>query len=91
MATIFDVPIFFAPGLIAEIVNWLAGRAPQLPLKCQAIIRYQHPAAPGVLKKVGTKWQFIFKQAQRAVTPGQSVVFYQGQKVIGGGLIKRAL
>jgi len=64
--------------------NWLSGESPKLPLKVMAKIRSRHEAAPGVLKNDN---QFIFNKPQRAITPGQSVVFYKGEELLGGGII----
>jgi tRNA-specific 2-thiouridylase len=79
----------FKKELFVEQVNWLTDKAPILPLKINAKIRYRQKAATAVIvKKLKTgKYKLIFSQAQRAVTPGQSVVFYRGQQVLGGGII----
>ena len=53
-----------------------------------AKIRYNHPGAPCSLKKLGAdRLQVDFREPQRAITPGQAVVFYQGEYVAGGGVI----
>ncbi len=76
--------------LIAEKVNWISGREPKLPFKIKAKIRYLHPAASATLVKKlqARKYKLIFSKVQRAITPGQSVVFYRGEKVLGGGIIR---
>jgi len=76
--------------LIAEKVNWVSGKAPKLPLKIKAKIRYLHPAnSATITKKLKPKtYQLIFGRPQRAITPGQSVVFYRGKVVLGGGIIR---
>lgn len=76
----------FKSGLIAKNVNWIAVR-PRLPLKCQAVIRYRHQPVKCIVKKSGVNYDVKFKDPQRAVTPGQSVVFYSGKQVLGGGII----
>ena len=74
--------------LIAKDINWISGKEPKLPLKIKAKIRYRHEPAPAVIKKVGrSKYKVIFSKPQRAITPGQSVVFYNSQEVLGGGII----
>lgn len=83
-----DDPALFSDELIARDAHWVSGAQPKLPLKCIAVIRYGHI---GVECKVG-KGQGIalsvqFKKPQRAVTPGQSVVFYKGNEILGGGVI----
>ena len=89
----------YGKKLIAKGVNWLSGAAPKLPLKCQAVIRYGHKPIQSTVTKTGDNYRVKFRQAQRAITPGQSVVFYsprsspkamvwgQGGEVLGGGII----
>lgn len=67
---------------IAEI-NWI-GKTPKFPLNLSVKIRYRTPVVPATLSKNG---KLEFKNPQRAITPGQSVVFYKSQKVLGGGVI----
>jgi tRNA-uridine 2-sulfurtransferase len=64
-------------------VNWISGKAPEFPLKIKAKIRYGHKPSAAVLYKN----KIIFTVSQRAITPGQSVVFYKGKEMIGGGVI----
>lgn len=67
--------------------NWIL-KAPKFPLLLKAKIRYGHKAAEAMLKKTKTKrYKLSFKTAQRAVTPGQSAVFYKRDEVLGGALI----
>jgi len=75
--------------LIAENVNWISGKEPNLPLKIKAKIRYRHELASAIIcrEKQKTKYKILFKKSQRAITPGQSVVFYKGQELLGGGII----
>lgn len=70
-------------------VNWISGRAPKLPLKVNAKIRYRHKAAPAIIarKIKANAYNLKFKKPQRAITPGQSAVFYKGREVLGGGVI----
>ncbi|MCR5686085.1 MAG: tRNA 2-thiouridine(34) synthase MnmA [Lachnospiraceae bacterium] len=56
-------------------------------LRCSAKIRYHHVEQPGILKKDVEGYRFIFDEPQRAVTPGQSLVLYEGSSVLGGGKI----
>jgi tRNA-uridine 2-sulfurtransferase len=71
--------------LVASDLTFVSGEAPAGPLAITAKIRYNSPEAEATLLPDG---QVQFKQPQRAVTPGQSVVFYQGEEVLGGGIIK---
>lgn len=80
--------VLYQGRLLATNVNWLAPVAPKRTLKCTAVIRYGHPAVAcraTPLKKSDYVVEFL--EPQRAVTPGQSVVFYQNNRVLGGGLI----
>ncbi|MEI7620455.1 MAG: tRNA 2-thiouridine(34) synthase MnmA [Candidatus Falkowbacteria bacterium] len=84
----FDDLIFYKNKLIAKKVNWISGKEPKLPFACSAVIRYRHPAVKCTAVSKNTRgYEIVFKEAQRAITPGQSVVFYQGQEVLGGGII----
>lgn len=74
--------------LMAEKVSWISGRPPKLPTRVKAKIRYKHEEASCVIKKIKNNYKIIFDKPQRAVTAGQSVVFYRGDEVLGGGVIK---
>lgn len=75
--------------LIAKNVNWILKREPKLPLEVEAKIRYrQNLAKAKIRKKLKEKTYLIeFKSPQKAITPGQSVVFYKGEELLGGGII----
>ena len=78
----------FKKELVAENVNWIPGREPNLPLKIEAKIRYKSDLAQAFISKMGEKkYKIKFSLSQRAITPGQSVVFYKGQELLGGGTI----
>jgi len=74
--------------LIVDKINWLAGQAPKFPFKCSAVIRYRHPEESCIIKKSKFGLKVIFSKPQRAITPGQSVVFYKKKELLGGGIIK---
>ncbi len=81
--------ILYEKGLVAKKVNWLSGRMPKKAFKCSAVIRYGHPAVDClVTPKNKTDYLVAFTKPQRAVTPGQSVVFYDKKRVLGGGIIR---
>jgi len=82
-------PKLYQQELVAEKINWLVA-APKLPMKLQAKIRYRQPDQVAVLDYTNNKKSLIvkFKEPQRAVTSGQSVVFYQKDVCLGGGIIK---
>jgi len=77
--------------LIAGDVNFIAGEAPEAPIRVEARIRHRHEPAPATVRMLADGHAEVrFDEPQRAVTPGQSVVWYQGDLVIGGGVIERA-
>src|SRR5262245_8407021 len=76
--------------LVAESVNFIACDPPAEPLAVEAKIRHSHVAAPATVRAVGEdRAEVVFEAPQRAVTPGQSVVWYRGDLVVGGGVIAR--
>jgi tRNA-specific 2-thiouridylase len=76
-----------ASALIAENVNWVGG-APDGPLRVDAKIRYRTPAAAATVTPLaGGAARVVFDAPQRAITPGQATVFYDGDEVLGGGAI----
>lgn len=80
--------VLYRDRLKAKRVNWLSGREPQCSFRCQAVIRYGHPAVACSVEPQGRKQCLVkFTKPQRAVTPGQSVVFYDKERVLGGGVI----
>jgi len=86
-----DHPALFKDRLTSAEWHWVSGAAPKLPLACRARIRYRQPlqactAKPG--PEAGTL-DLHFEQPQRAVTPGQFVVLYDGDEVVGGGVITK--
>jgi len=70
-----------------EKVNWINPSLIKFPLKCSAQIRYRSQAWPCQIEKKAQKFQAIFKKPLQAVTPGQSIVFYQKKLLLGGGVI----
>jgi tRNA-specific 2-thiouridylase len=81
-------------SLTASGVNWVSGKAPEEWLTVSAQIRHRHTAAPAKVRSTGTvrlkpdaTVQVEFDTPQTAITPGQAVVFYDGDEVLGGGWI----
>lgn len=80
--------MLYRDSLIADHVNWVSGRAPVGILECKATIRYRHKPENAKVKLAQKgKYEVKFATPQRAVMPGQSVVFYNKDKVLGGGII----
>jgi tRNA-specific 2-thiouridylase len=73
--------------LTASGVNWILG-APAGPIRVAAQIRHRHQAAPATARALGDGHaELVFDAPQIAITPGQAVVFYDGDVVVGGGWI----
>ena len=80
----------FRQELAVMDVNWISGSAPPSGgFRCEARIRYRQPLQKCTVNLQPTtyKLQTIFDEPQRAVTPGQSIVFYRGEEMLGGGII----
>ncbi len=76
--------------LIASNLNWPAAAMPRHPFKVKARVRYRHPEAEATVIPLGEDSVYVkFAEPQMAITPGQAIVFYQGDTVIGGGTIDR--
>jgi tRNA-specific 2-thiouridylase len=77
-------------SLTAREINWLSIAAPKEPRRAQVKIRNKHVPAAATLIPTGddSRIQVKFDQPQRAVTPGQAAVFYDGDLVLGGGWIE---
>ncbi len=71
----------FSKELTVKNINWISNV--RFPLKVMAKIRYRHKPGSAVVNKN----KVVFVKPQRALTPGQSAVFYKGQEVLGGGVI----
>jgi tRNA-specific 2-thiouridylase len=82
----------FCRKLQASRVHWIEGGRLDKPVRVKAKIRYRHPAAEAVVLPLSRRRVRVeFRRPQRAVTPGQSVVFYRRDVVLGGGIIARPL
>jgi tRNA-specific 2-thiouridylase len=76
-----------ADGLVAEDLRFCDDKPPATPIRTHARIRYRAEAVPAELHVDGERAEVRFDEPQRAVTPGQAVVFYDGDRVLGGGTI----
>ncbi len=71
---------------VADRVNWISIEALREPIRVHAKIRHRHEPAPATLSPLeNNRVQICFDEPQRAVTPGQSAVFFNGDIVVGGG------
>lgn len=81
----------FSEGLIAEELNFILFEDVDGKMEVEAQIRYNSFPVKAYIKKINSNQLKVdFESAQRAVTPGQSVVFYLGDLVLGGGIIKKS-
>jgi tRNA-specific 2-thiouridylase len=83
-----DHPWLHSQSLMAEQLSWVAGKPPALPCEAMAKTRYRQPDQVCTIQQADDgQINVVFKDKQRAVTPGQSVVFYLGDDCLGGGII----
>lgn len=83
-----DHPLLLSGALDASRLNWTSGRPPADRFPCAVKTRYRQADQAGVAQLLPSGGIRIeFDQPQRAVTPGQSVVFYDGDHCLGGGII----
>ena len=80
----------FSDSLICDKLNWMAiDGLHGGEMRVTAKIRYSHRGAPCVIRQIGEDLvECRFSEPVRAVTPGQAVVFYDGDYVVGGGTIR---
>ncbi len=77
--------------LVARQLSWVSGQPPKEPMEITARIRYKAPEAAAELYPADDSAEVRFVEPQSAMAPGQSVVFYQGDEVLGGGIIDAVL
>jgi tRNA-specific 2-thiouridylase len=82
-----DHPLLFSKTLSANRLDWVAGAPPKIPCKCKTKTRYRQSDQACVIEKINDEANVVFDEPQWAVTPGQSVVFYQDEICLGGGVI----
>ena len=82
-------PLLLHSKLHASQLHWISETPPPLPLRCEARIRYRQHCQPCTLQSFANDHLEIkFEKPQRAITPGQSVVIYQQDECLGGGIIE---
>lgn len=80
----------YSKRLTAGEFNWIAGAPPAGPVRCRAKIRYRQAEQPATATPLsGGRAAVEFDEPQRAITPGQAVVLYLADEVLGGGVIER--
>ena len=81
-----------ANRMICNFYNFTSGTIPTETFRCEGKIRYAAIPSPCSVRILGDdKMEVEFDKAQRAITPGQSVVFYDGTRLIGGGIIEQTV
>lgn len=85
-------PELYSHGLDATGLNWISGELPAAPLRCTAKFRYRQPDQGVTVEfRENGACRVTFDQPQKAVTPGQAVVFYNGEECLGGATIDKVL
>jgi tRNA-specific 2-thiouridylase len=85
-----EAPDLECTRLLATQANFIACDPPAMPMRVTARIRHNHTPAPATVRALGDRHaEVLFDGPQRAITPGQSVVWYQDDLVVGGGVITR--
>jgi tRNA-specific 2-thiouridylase len=88
----FENDHLYSDRLFATDLNWITDEAPEQTFTCTAKFRYRQPDQKVTVHlSEGGQCEVVFDQPQRAVTPGQSVVFYQDDVCLGGGTIDQAI
>lgn len=85
-----DHPALYCDELQAIQLSWVAGHPPLLPFCCHSKVRYRQADQPCIIQRIEGNQAFVtFPNPQRAVTAGQSIVFYEGETCLGGGIIQK--
>lgn len=87
--TLGDDEDLFKKELFADDFNWISGNAPKQKIRCKVKIRYRQQEQWATVEPVGEREiKALFDEPQRAITRGQAAVLYDGDIVLGGGIIK---
>ncbi len=84
-------PILYARALEATAPTWVSGQVPGEEFSCNARIRYRQPLVSCTVRSSGETLHVTFAQLQRAITPGQAIVFYDEDVCLGGATIDHVL
>jgi len=88
----FGHEALFKDKFLADQAHWVAGEEPKYPLRIQAKLRYRAEVATALVNKLGSeRLEVSLEKPQRAITPGQSAVFYKGEEVLGGAVVHKVL
>ncbi len=79
----------YTQRLTTRKLNWISGKAPPGPITAKARIRYKSKEAEAILFPRDDSLDVHFTQRQKAIAPGQAVVFYNACEVLGGGIIDK--
>lgn len=84
-------PKMLSESMLVKDIHWI-NEIPNFPYQCKVKSRYRQADQSCVIKQLSDSlYQIDFEQAQRAIAPGQSAVFYQGDQCLGGGIIEQGL
>jgi tRNA-specific 2-thiouridylase len=87
-----EEPEVYKDTFVVNSVSWIISRKEAAPFSAQVKIRYNHPGSEAVVSpREKGEVEVKFKTPQKAITPGQAAVFYDGETVIGGGWIKEVI
>ncbi len=83
-----DAPELHRQEITVRDMRWISGEQPTFPLTCMARIRYRQPLQEATVTFHDSCFTIHFVHPQRAATPGQACVLYQGDVMLGGGIIE---
>ena len=81
--------LLFSQAITCKDIFWINDKPGPFPFKCTAKVRYRQPDQECTIHQQNDHYLIIFNEPQRAATPGQSAVFYQGEICLGGGVIEQ--
>jgi tRNA-uridine 2-sulfurtransferase len=85
-------PRLYAQGLVCQPIHWIAGTAPEFPNQCMSKIRYRQSDQPCLISAMSDGAHTVmFVDKLRAITPGQSIVFYDANECLGGAIIEQII